>query len=72
MSRREVAFLLIGLGAGLIFAAVAIIEFVLWFHHMFILGVRWTPASVVLAIPFLLVLSGLLILYCGGGRRNLN
>jgi hypothetical protein len=63
MTRREIGFLLIGLGAGLIFAVVAIIEFVLWFHHMFIIGVRWLPGSIVLALPLLFVLIGVTLLY---------
>jgi hypothetical protein len=72
MSRREVAFLLLGLGVGLMFAVLALVELALSFHRMFIVGIRWTPASVVLAIPFLLVLSGVLILYRGRVRQNLN
>jgi hypothetical protein len=40
MSRREVAFLLIGLGVGLALTVVVVIEFFLWFHHMFIVGIR--------------------------------
>jgi len=70
MRRRDVAFLLIGLGIGLIFAVVAVIEFVLWFHHMFIVGIEWHRASVVLAIPFLLVLIGSALLCRSGGERN--
>jgi hypothetical protein len=66
MSRREAAFLLLGLGIGLMFAVAAVAGFALSFHHMFIVGIRLTPASVVLA------LSGLLILYSSGGRRTLN
>ena len=73
MSRREVAFLLIGLGSGLVFAAIAIIEFVLlWFHHMFIIGFQWRAASVVLVLPFLLVLLGLALLYHNKGERKSN
>jgi hypothetical protein len=63
MNRREGGFLLIGLGAGLILSTVVVVlEFVLWFHHMFILGIHWSPASVLLAVPFLLVLTGLILL----------
>jgi hypothetical protein len=70
MKRREVAFLLIGLGAGLIFAGVAIVWFVLWFHHVFIFGIRWNPASVVMAIPFILVLIGSILLFGRRGERT--
>jgi hypothetical protein len=63
MRRREVAFLLIGLGVGLIFAVAAIVWFALWFHHMFIIGIRLNPASIVLTLPFLLVLIGSMLLY---------
>jgi hypothetical protein len=62
MTGREVAFLLIGLGAGLILAVVAIVEFVLMFHHMFIVGVSWGAQSLLLLLPFLLVLVGVLLL----------
>ena len=62
MKRREVGFLLIGLGTGLILAVAAVIEFVMAFHHMFIVGIQWRPESVVLALPFLLVIFGLILL----------
>ena len=52
MSKRELGFLVIGLGIGLLFAAVAMVEFVLWFHHMFTLGFAWRPGSILLALPF--------------------
>src|SRR5450631_1057419 len=63
MTRREVAFLLIGLGVGLIFAVAAIIYFVMWFHHMFIIGFSWKPSSLALALPFILTLLGSILLY---------
>ena len=62
MTRREVGFLLIGLGAGLVFAVAAVIEFVLSLHRMFIVGIHFRPLSVVLTVPFLLVLFGLILL----------
>lgn len=62
MTRRELGFLLVGLGTGLVLAVVAIIEFVLWFHHMFIVGIRWNPESVLLDVPFVLILLGLILL----------
>jgi len=61
MSRREVGFLLIGLGTGLVLSFAVAIQFLLWFHHMFIAGIRWRPESVVLTVPFLLILFGLIL-----------
>lgn len=72
MKRREIAFLLIGLGIGLIASAVVAAEFVWWFHHMFIVGIQWVPASVVLFLPFLFVLIGALLLYRGKSDRHPN
>ncbi|HET6169684.1 MAG TPA: hypothetical protein VFE01_05860 [Terracidiphilus sp.] len=72
MKRREVAFLLIGLGIGLIFAVVGVVEFILWFHHMFIAGIKWHPASIVLALPFLLILIGSMLLYRNNSERESN
>jgi hypothetical protein len=72
MSRREFAFLLIGLGVGLILSVAAIIEFVLWFHHAFIVGVSWRPGSALLALPFLLVLLGSILLLRSKGERTSN
>jgi hypothetical protein len=62
MARRELGFLLVGLGAGLVLAVVAVIEFVLSFHHMFIVGISWRPGSVLLTVPFLLILFDLILL----------
>jgi hypothetical protein len=62
MTRREIGFLLIGLGAGLILSVAAVIEFTLSFHHMFIMGISWRPESVVLTVPFLLIVAGLMLL----------
>ena len=64
MSRREVAFLLIGLGLGLMLAVAEVIWlFVVWSHHMFIVGMRLSPGLALLGIPFLLLLVGVLLLY---------
>jgi len=61
---REIAFLLIGLGAGLMLAVVAVIELMASvYHHMFIIGFSWCPGSLLLALPFVLVAVGLVILY---------
>jgi hypothetical protein len=72
MTKREVGFLLVGLGVGLILAVAAIVYFVLWFHHMFIMGIQWHPASIALALPFLFVLIGSILLYCGRSGTNSN
>ena len=72
MKRREAAFLLIGLGIGLIFAVLTIIEFTLWLRHMFIIGVKWLPASAVLTLPFLLVAIGSILLYRNKSERKSN
>ena len=72
MTRRELALLLIGLGVGLILAVAAAIEFVLWFHHMFVMGFGWRPGSVLLTLPFLLILLGSILLYRSKGERNLS
>ena len=56
MSKRELGFLLIGFGIGLLFAVAAV---VLWFHHMLIIG--WRPGSIVLALPFVLIAIGIVL-----------
>jgi len=63
MTKREVGFPLIGLGIGLTLAVAAIIEFVLWFHHMFLVGIQWGPESILLAVPFALILAGGFLLF---------
>ena len=70
MARRELGFLLSGLGAGLVLAVVAVIEFVISFHHMFIVGISWRPGSLLLAVPFLLILFGLILLRRRKDRQN--
>jgi hypothetical protein len=70
MARRELGFLLSGLGAGLVLAVVAVIEFVISFHHMFIVGISWRPGSLLLAVPFLLILFGLILLRRLKDRQN--
>lgn len=63
ITRRDFAFLLIGLGAGLLLSAAAIIEFIFQFHHMFIIGFEWRPLSILLvSLPFLFVFAGIAIL----------
>jgi hypothetical protein len=62
MTKREAAFLLIGLGIGLLLAVVLVVELVLTFHHTFIMGISWRPGTTLLALPFLLVLIGAVML----------
>ena len=62
MTKREAAFLLIGLGIGLLLDVVAVVELVLTFHHTFIMGISWRPGTILLALPFLLVLTGVVML----------
>jgi hypothetical protein len=62
MTKREGAFLLIGLGTGLILSVVAVIQLVIAFHHAFIMGISWRPGTILLALPFLLILTGVVML----------
>jgi tellurite resistance protein TehA-like permease len=70
MSRREVGFLLIGLGIGLLLAVVGVVELVYSFHHMFIIGISWTPGSLLLLLPFGLVGCGVTHLFRSQVRLN--
>jgi len=54
--------MLIGLGSGLLLSVVAVIELAALFHHMFIVGVRLRPASVLLLLPFFLIVAGATLL----------
>ena len=65
MSRRELGYFLVGLGAGLVLTVAVVIEFAFSFHHMFIVGISWGMGSIVLALPFVMILTGLILL-----RRN--
>jgi len=60
---RELGFLLIGAGIGLLLSAAMLIEAIVQFHHMFIVGVQWRPGSVILLLPFVLILTGAYLLY---------
>jgi hypothetical protein len=57
MNRREVGFLLIGSGLGLLLSCVAVIEMSLWLHHMFIFEIHW-QAYLWAAIPWVLPMIG--------------
>jgi hypothetical protein len=61
VTRREIAFLLIGLGVGLSLSVVAVIEILKsLYHHMFIVGYSWDKP--IALVPFLLVVAGLILL----------
>jgi uncharacterized membrane protein len=62
VNKREAAFLLIGLGFGLALAVVLVIELALNFHHTFIIGISWRPGTILLGLPFLLVIAGVVML----------
>ena len=62
MTKREGAFLLIGLGFGLVLAVVAVVELVLTIHHTFIMGISWRPGTVLLVLPFVLIITGVVML----------
>ena len=62
MTKREAAFLLIGLGVGLIVAVVAVVELVFAFHRTFIMGISWRQGTILLGLPFALILAGAVML----------
>lgn len=62
MNKRELGFLLIGFGTGLLLAVAIVLEFILWFHHVFILGFTWQAGSLLLAVPFVLIAVGIAFL----------
>lgn len=62
MTGREVGFVLVGLGIGLMLAVVSIVEYVMMFHHMFVIGIAWNPKSILLLLPFVIVGIGLILL----------
>jgi hypothetical protein len=63
MTGREFGFLLIGAGIGLVLSAVMLMEAIVQFHHMFIVGVQYKTGSVLLLLPFLIILTGAFLLY---------
>jgi membrane protein implicated in regulation of membrane protease activity len=68
ITRRELAFLLIGLGMGLLLSAAAIVEF---FRHMYIIGFQWRAESILLvSLPFLLMLAGTAFLRTGKKQKK--
>ena len=64
MDRRKLAFLLIGIGVtgvGTILAVIAAVILV-YAQHTFIFGFQWRPGSIVIALPFLMIAVGALLL----------
>ncbi|MFZ0338159.1 MAG: hypothetical protein WAL45_09020 [Terracidiphilus sp.] len=72
MTGRELGFLLVGSGTGLVLTAVMLIEAIVQFHHMFIVGFQWKPGSVLLFLPFLLILTGAYLIYRSRSGRKSN
>jgi hypothetical protein len=62
LTRRDVGFLLIGIGVGLILTCIAVIDISRWMHHMFIMEIHW-EAYVWIALPWLFLIAGSVILY---------
>jgi len=62
MKKRDVAFLLIGLGAGVLSMEVAIAAFL---SHTFVFGVEHRADLVVFGSPLVLIGCGAVILYRG-------
>ncbi len=61
MTRREIAFLLIGLGLGLAFSLVAILAVLLsLYKNSLITGYGWD--KVLLVLPILLLMTGIALL----------
>lgn len=69
MTKRELAYLLIGLGTGLLLSLAAV-GFVL--SQMFIMGFAWKLGSVVLALPFVMIFVGIVLLIRHRVRPNSN
>jgi hypothetical protein len=61
MTKRDTGFLLIGLGVGHIFSVATIFYFALLFHELFLV-LAWKPGLVILAVPFVLIFAGTVIL----------
>ena len=62
MTLRDCGFLLVGLGTGLLMSFVAMLQTVSWIRHMFVVEVHW-PAYAWMASPWVLLASGVTILY---------
>ncbi len=62
MTKREAGFLAIGIGAGLL-AGVFLVIAPFLYHHEFILGFDFRFGSVLLAIPFILIITGAILIF---------
>jgi hypothetical protein len=69
MTKREVAYLLIGLGIGLMMSVALVIEMAFWFHRVFIVGFAWRPASFILLMPLVSIFVGIFILINDRNKR---
>lgn len=67
MTIRDVGFLLVGFGIGLLFAFIAAVEMTRWMHHTFIFEVHW-PAYIWMAVPWILLIGGIAILFLSRRR----
>jgi len=64
VTSREIAFLMIGLGLGLMLAVAVVVELLIsWYHNMFIISIRWLPFSIMLVLPFSLIVVGSVLSY---------
>jgi asparagine N-glycosylation enzyme membrane subunit Stt3 len=72
VTKREIGFLLIGLGSGLMFASAAIVEVLQsLYRSAFITSYSWD--KVLLIVPvLLLVIGGVLVLYRPRSERTSN
>ena len=70
MNRRELGFLLIGLGIGLMIAVAEVIEFAFWLRHIFIVETKFGLGSLVLLLPFLLIFAGAILVKRNSSQAN--
>jgi hypothetical protein len=66
VTRREIAFLMIGLGVGLTLAVVAVMQMKSLYYHMFLVAYGWDKPIAI--VPFLLVVTGLILLMPRKGK----
>jgi len=61
MTIRNLGFLLVGLGTGLLLSFFAVLQVTRWMHHMFLFEVHW-QAYVWMAMPWVLLAGGIAML----------
>jgi hypothetical protein len=66
MTRREIAFLLIGLGVGLTLAVVAVVQILMSMYA----SVVYSWNKPIDTVPFLLMVIGLVLLILRKGKRE--